>query len=64
MENINVKIKKIYEDSKIPQYATEGSSGVDLCAYLEECQNVILGPDEHWLFPTGISMEIPSGYEG
>jgi len=64
MKDIKVKIKKLYEDSKVPQYATEGSSGVDLYAYLEGCQSVILKPNERWLFPTGISMEIPVGYEG
>ena len=64
MKDIKVKIKKLYEDSKVPQYATEGSSGVDLYAYLEGYQSVVLKPNERWLFPTGISMEIPVGYEG
>ena len=64
MKDIKVKIKKLYEDSKVPQYATEGSSGVDLCAYLEDCQSVVLAPNERRLFPTGISVEIPVGYEG
>lgn len=64
MKDIKVKIKKLHEDSKVPQYATEGSSGVDLCAYLEDYQSVVLKPNERWLFPTGICMEIPVGYEG
>lgn len=64
MKDIKVKIKKLYEDSKVPQYATEGSSGVDLCAYLDSYPRYTLNPNESCLFPTGISMEIPVGYEG
>jgi len=64
MKDIKVKIKKLYEDSKVPQYATEGSSGVDLCAYLDSYPCYTLNPGESWLFPTGICMEIPVGYEG
>ena len=64
MKDIKVKIKKLYEDSKVPQYATEGSSGVDLCAYLDSYPHYTLNPGESWLFPTGICMEIPVGYEG
>ena len=64
MKDIKVKIKKLYEDSKVPQYATEGSSGVDLCAYLDSYPSYTLNPNESCLFPTGICMEIPVGYEG
>lgn len=64
MKDIKVKIKKLYEDSKVPQYATEGSSGVDLYAYLDSYPHYTLNPGESWLFPTGICMEIPVGYEG
>ena len=64
MKDIKVKIKKLYEDSKVPQYATGGSSGVDLCAYLDSYPQYTLNPGESWLFPTGICMEIPTGYEG
>ena len=64
MKDIKVKIKKLYEDSKVPQYATEGSSGVDLCAYLDSYPRFTLNPNDSCLFPTGICMEIPVGYEG
>jgi len=46
----------------IPQYMTEGSSGMDLFASLDK--EVILGPGERRLIPTGISIAIPSGFEG
>jgi len=41
---------------------TEGSSGMDLFASLEE--EVTLVPGERRLIPTGISVAIPEGFEG
>lgn len=46
----------------LPQYATLHSAGVDLCAWLEE--PLVLAPGARALVPTGISVAIPSGYEG
>lgn len=46
----------------LPQYATPHSAGVDLCAWLEE--PLVLTPGARALVPTGISVAIPSGYEG
>jgi dUTP pyrophosphatase len=55
-----VKIKKT-NSFKMPQYKTEGSSGMDLSADIEEA--IILKPLERYLVPTGIYIEIPIGYE-
>lgn len=44
-----------------PSYATEDSAGMDLKANIE--QPIILGPLERTLVPTGISIELPSGFE-
>jgi dUTP pyrophosphatase len=55
-----VKIKKT-NDFKMPQYKTEGSSGMDLSADIEE--PIVLKPLERYLVPTGIYIEIPVGYE-
>jgi dUTP pyrophosphatase len=44
-----------------PAYATSGSSGLDIRAFLTEL--VILQPMERKLIPTGLYVEIPSGYE-
>ncbi len=41
---------------------TEGSSGMDLFAFLEE--EVVLEPGERKLIPTGIAVAIPPGFEG
>lgn len=60
MEKITVNI---LNQSKfpLPHYATEGSSGMDLCANTEE--EITLEPLERILIPTGLSIELPVGYE-
>lgn len=60
MEKVRVKIIK-EEGVLLPQYMTEESAGMDVRALLEE--SVVLNSLERALIPTGIKMEIPSGYE-
>jgi len=45
----------------LPEYATDGSSGMDIRANLQ--QPVVLQPLERAMIPTGIFLEIPYGYE-
>lgn len=45
----------------IPAYQSEGAAGADLCAFLSS--PVTLRPLERKLLPTGISVEIPAGFE-
>lgn len=45
----------------LPAYATEGSSGMDIRANLDIPQT--LKPLERALIPTGLFVEIPTGYE-
>jgi len=45
----------------LPQYATKGSSGMDVRAALDT--PVTLQPLERTLVPTGLFVEIPNGYE-
>lgn len=45
----------------LPTYQTEGASGLDIRACLDEPIN--LPPGERVLIPTGLSIEIPQGYE-
>ncbi len=47
--------------AKIPEYQSKGASGADICALLD--QPVTLKPGDTALIPTGISVEIPDGYE-
>ena len=48
-------------ENPLPEYATEGSSGMDIRA--NNSAPVILKPLERALIPTGISLEIPRGFE-
>ena len=54
---------KIINQSKnpLPEYATEGSAGMDLRADLSE--SMVLKPFDRILVPTGIFIELPIGYE-
>lgn len=57
-----VQIKIINQSPyAVPQYSTEGSSGMDLRAHLSE--PVVLKPLERWLVPTGLFIELPFGFE-
>lgn len=60
MERIDVFIKREH-GAPLPAYATDASSGMDLCAYLDE--PVVLEPLQRALIPTGISVSIPEGFE-
>jgi dUTP pyrophosphatase len=60
MHDVEIKIINTSEN-KIPEYATPGSSGLDLRAWLKI--PLVLQPMERAMVPTGIFLEIPSGYE-
>ena len=60
--NSPVVVKIVNESGNpLPAYATEGSAGMDLCAHLHE--SVVLDPLERKLIPTGLFIELPTGYE-
>jgi dUTP pyrophosphatase len=61
---MKIYIKRLWKERSVslPQYMTEGSSGMDLFASLKE--EVTLEPGERRLIPTGISVAIPEGFEG
>jgi dUTP pyrophosphatase len=46
---------------QLPSYATVGSAGMDLKANTSE--PIALKPMERYLFPTGIYIQLPEGYE-
>src|SRR6187399_3378264 len=60
MSLINIKIVNT-SANPLPQYATKGSSGMDIRASLDI--PVTLQPLERTLIPTGLFVEIPGGYE-
>lgn len=48
-------------DNPLPEYATAGSSGMDIRAFLP--QPISVKPMERVLVPTGISIELPDNFE-
>lgn len=59
---MNVKIKRLDPNSKIPQYASPGDAGMDLTATSID----ILDNNDHGYieYSTGLAMEIPEGHFG
>ncbi len=56
------KVKIINKSGNpLPEYATEGSAGMDLRADLKEA--IVLKPMERQIVPTGLFIELPQGYE-
>ena len=64
LDRLTVKIKRLEDsdDMQLPSYSSEGSSGMDIRASVKE--PVVLKPGEIRLIPTGLTVSIPSGYEG
>jgi dUTP pyrophosphatase len=60
MSKINVKIIN-KSGNALPEYATEGSAGMDLRASITE--PLVLKPLERQLVPTGLFIELPAGHE-
>lgn len=58
-----IQIVKTHPEAKIPEYATSGSAGFDLCILTEFSQPFILCPGNTHLFDTGLKMAVPEGYE-
>lgn len=57
-----MKVKVVNKGSmSLPEYKTEGASGIDLMANLED--SIVLEPMGRFMVPTGLFVEIPEGYE-
>ncbi len=62
MDAIKINIYRSSPDLELPQYKTNGSVGLDLLASTDGI--VRIEPGAHEMIPTGLFLEIPSGYEG
>ena len=60
MQPLELKIINT-SNNPLPAYATIGSSGMDIRAFIEE--DIILNPLERKLVSTGLFLELPLGYE-
>ena len=58
---VKVLIKKLDQKVKLPEYKTEGSSGMDLIAFIKEPINI--KPKTSSLIPTGISVAFSKNFE-
>lgn len=57
---IDVAVRRLRDEAVVPSQAYDGDAGFDLTA----CEGITLGPGERAVVPTGIAVEIPSGYAG
>jgi len=57
---MELKVKRIHPDAKIPVYGHPGDAGMDLFAVVDR----VLGPGDVFAVPTGIQVAIPSGFVG
>jgi len=55
---MQLKVKKLNSEAKLPSYAHAGDAGLDLFS----CEDVVLKPGERKLVSTGISTEFEKGY--
>ena len=58
---IKVLVKKLKASVKLPSYKTNGASGMDLMAHMDN--SIVLKPGESCLVPTGLSVAFPEEYE-
>lgn len=58
MTNLNVKVRKVNPDAKLPTYATDGSGAFDLYA----AEGCVIKPGYTVKIPLGLAFEIPKGY--
>ncbi|MDE2425746.1 MAG: dUTP diphosphatase [Elusimicrobia bacterium] len=70
---MDLKIKKLYEDAKIPSYGSEEAAGLDLYTYLDErlreCgiwlqTESVYHNKSVYVINTGLSLELPKGTVG
>lgn len=61
---LTVQILPHGEGLPLPSYQTEQAAGMDLCAALSQPEEVVVGPGDRVLVPTGLLLAIGQGYEG
>ena len=60
---VRIKIKRLRgnENGPLPTYMTEHAAGLVIHAFLDE--DVLIGPGQRRLIPTGLTLAIPDGFE-
>lgn len=60
---IEIRVKKLVDHAIVPTIQTEFSAGADVHAAFPSADSDFLYPGQAKLVPTGLSVEIPIGYE-
>ena len=58
-----IPIKIVSKSGKLPEYATKGSAGMDIRAYIPDHNSITILPGERKLIPTGLYIQLLPGYE-
>ncbi len=58
MSNLEVKIKKLNSEAKLPSYGHLGDAGFDVYSMEEK----VLAPGERYIFSVGFALEFPEGF--
>ena len=56
-----ILIKRLSREVPLPKYETDGSSGLDLAAFIEK--NIEIKPGKSKIIPTGLAIAIPKNFE-
>ena len=59
MKQVDVQVEICREGISLPTYAREWDAGMDVCA----AEEVLLGPGDTLIVPTGLKFAVPEGYE-
>jgi dUTP pyrophosphatase len=61
MEKVSIRFRKLHASATVPSYMSAGAAGCDVCACLPETTEI--PPGARAAIATGLSVEIPEGYE-
>jgi dUTP pyrophosphatase len=61
---MRVAFVRLHPEARLPQRMSAAAAGLDLSACLGAGQQLALPPGGRALVPTGLSLRLPSGYEG
>lgn len=61
---VPVRVLPHGEGLPLPQYQTDEAAGLDLLAAISAQVTLVIGPGRRALIPTGLSLELPRGFEG
>ncbi len=56
-----ILIKRLSKEVTLPKYETDGSSGLDLAAFIDK--NIEIKPGRSEIIPTGLAVAIPKNFE-